>query len=129
MMQKEVGERLIAPVGSKNYGKLTISTQLFADVEKITLVPANSFIPAPKVTSIVVKLKFKDSNFDKELLDFIKKCFAMRRKTLFNNLRNFLDADFSKEIINKLDVKDSVRPQELTKEQFLTLYKLTKENR
>jgi len=125
-MQKEVGERLIAPVGSKNYGKLTISTQLFADIEKVVVVPANSFIPAPKVTSIVVKLTFKDTEFNKDILDFIKKCFAMRRKTLFNNLRNFMDADKSKAIIIKLGLKESVRPQELTKDQFLELYKLTK---
>ena len=122
MMQKEVGERLIAKIGTRNYGKLTITTQLFADVEKIISVSPSAFIPSPKVTSIVIKLKFKDFKYDIKLLDFIKNCFAQRRKTLFNNLRNFIDNDLAKTIITNMNLKESIRPQELSKDQFIKIY-------
>ena len=128
MMQKEVGERLNAKIGSKSYGKLTITTQLFANVEKIILVSPNSFIPAPKVSSVVVKLTFKEFNYDADLLKFIKNCFSQRRKTLFNNLRNLIDADFAKKLIQKMNFHESIRPQELSKDNFIDLYRYIKKN-
>lgn len=129
MMQKEVGERLLAKVKSKNYGKLTVTTQLFANPEKITLVPPNAFVPMPKVTSIVIKLNFKDSIYDKNILKFIKNCFAQRRKTLFNNLRNFINEDLAKDLIQKMNFKESIRPQEVSKDEFIELYEIIKKNR
>lgn len=124
MMQKEVAERLVAPVGSSEYGKLTISTQIFADVKKVVIAKPQAFIPAPKVTSMVVKLTFNDVDFadQKKLLEFIKLCFAQRRKTLFNNLKNIFGADKARALIETMKLKDSIRPQELSKDQFVELF-------
>lgn len=127
MMQKEVAHRLTSPVGSKDYGKLTISAQHFANVNYEFTVPENAFIPAPKVKSAVVTFDFKDVDYDKSLsfLKFVKQSFAMRRKTLYNNLKNFLGAEKATEIIQKSELKESVRPQELSYEQFVKLFDLS----
>ena len=95
MIQKEVAERLTAKVGAKDYGKLTISAQHFCDVKYEFTVSKNSFIPAPKVESAIVSLKFKDVDYDEsqKFLKFVKLCFSMRRKTLLNNLKQFLDVE------------------------------------
>lgn len=124
MVQKEVAERLSCPVGSKSYGKLTVSTQHFADVKYEFTVPETAFLPAPKIKSAVITLNFKDINFtnSKTFLKFVKQCFAMRRKTLFNNLKNFLGADKARELIVTLNLKESVRPQELSYIQFVALF-------
>ena len=124
MMQKEVAERLIAPVGSKQYGKLTITTSLFADITKVTKVPPGSFIPAPKVESMVVKLAFKETDYKNklELMEFIKKCFAQRRKTLFNNLKEITGPEKARKIIQDFNFKDSIRPQELNPQQFIDIF-------
>ena len=127
MMQKEVAHRLTSPVGSKDYGKLTISAQHFANVKYEFTVPENAFIPAPKVKSAVVTFDFKDVDYDKSLsfLKFIKQSFAMRRKTLYNNLKNFLGAEKATEILEKSGLKEGVRPQELSYEQFVKLFDLS----
>ena len=127
MIQKEVAERLTASVGSKNYGKLTISAQHFSNVKYHFTVSENSFIPAPKIKSAIVTFDFKDINFEesKEFLKFVKQCFSMRRKTLFNNLKNFLGPEKSREMIKKSNFKESVRPQELSYEEFINLFEFS----
>ncbi|MEJ7522921.1 rRNA adenine dimethyltransferase family protein, partial [Staphylococcus saprophyticus] len=56
MMQKEVGERLNAEVGTKAYGSLSIVTQYYTETSKVLTVPKTVFMPPPNVDSIVVKL-------------------------------------------------------------------------
>ena len=122
MMQKEVAERLTSKVGTKHYGKLTISTHHFADVTYQFTVPAKSFVPAPKVTSAVVLFEFKNPTNSTEFLKFIKQCFAMRRKTLFNNLKNIFTLEKSQKIINDNNLTFSTRPQEITYEKYVEIF-------
>src|SRR5699024_1634127 len=56
MMQKEVGERLNAKVGSKSYGSLSIACQYYTETERVLVVPKTVFMPPPNVDSIVIKL-------------------------------------------------------------------------
>ncbi|TGQ05290.1 16S rRNA (adenine(1518)-N(6)/adenine(1519)-N(6))-dimethyltransferase, partial [Mesorhizobium sp. M00.F.Ca.ET.217.01.1.1] len=56
MMQKEVGERLNAEVGTKAYGSLSIVAQFYTETSKVLTVPNTVFLPPPNVDSIVVKL-------------------------------------------------------------------------
>lgn len=122
MVQKEVGERILANPSNKNYGKLSVTSQFLSDIVKIIDVPANSFVPAPKVDSIVIKFNFKKESYDKEFIEFIKNSFNQQRKTLINNLKNY----YSKELIektllnNKLPI--NVRPQQLTVGNFIKIY-------
>lgn len=91
MFQKEVGERLCAPPGGKEYGVLSVFCQLFFDVRKVVIVPPGAFHPAPKVHSIVVQLDPLAT--PRVALDdyptfrrVVKGAFGQRRKTLRNAL-------------------------------------------
>lgn len=91
MVQKEVADRIVASSGEKAYNPLTISLQWWFDAEKICDVPRESFYPAPKVMSSVVKLTPKDQPAY-EVLDYkmlhqvVKAAFHQKRRTLRNTL-------------------------------------------
>ena len=129
MIQKEVADRITSEPGSKDYGVLTINTNYQADVEKLFNVPNTSFIPAPNVTSAVIKimpsiekeqeLEIKDSKTFEEL---VKKSFSARRKKLANSLANTGVYNLSKEEITNLilevGLKDTVRAEEIGIETY-----------
>lgn len=126
LVQKEFGQRVCASVGTKNYSKLAPSVQLFYEAQYCFDVSNNAFWPKPKVTSALIHLKRKKEQYDvdyQDFLNFMKKCFAMRRKTLWNNLKN---EGFDGEIFIKccqiMGVEQNVRPEHLTFKQFLFLY-------
>jgi 16S rRNA (adenine1518-N6/adenine1519-N6)-dimethyltransferase len=93
LMQREVAERLTAVPGTRDYGYLTIATQLFSQPQIALAVPPGAFSPAPKVQSALVTLRMK-ATFDRwprqtcdDFLEFVKDCFAQKRKNLLNNLQ------------------------------------------
>ncbi len=91
MFQKEVGDRLVAAAGTKEYGILSVFCQLWYDIRRVTLVPPGAFHPAPKVTSVVLRfdplpearVQIGDEAFFRRV---VKGAFAQRRKTLRNSL-------------------------------------------
>lgn len=133
MFQKEVGDRLRAPAGSKEYGALTVLCQLWFDVRRVTLVPPSAFYPPPKVMSEVLcfdrllqpRVAVNDPLFFKRV---VKAAFAQRRKTLRNCLGA---AGFSAELIDSAATHASIdmqrRGETLTIEEFarLTEYLMT----
>lgn len=125
MIQKEVGERLLAEPNDSDYSKLTVTVKHFGEVSKVTLVKASCFIPAPKVDSMVVRIDFNDNKWEgsKDFVHFIKICFAQRRKTLLNNLRNEYGKDKANEMLVQNNIPLTARPQELNYEQFAKLFK------
>ena len=126
MIQKEVADRLIAIPGEKNTGAITYSVYYYASSEAIMEVPNSSFIPEPEVTSKVIKLNIRKEPAvkpkDKEkMFKIIKYAFMQKRKTLLNSLTNndvFKNKTQGTEILNSLGIKENVRPEELTLEQF-----------
>src|SRR5271163_4855733 len=92
MVQREVADRVAAQPGTRDYGLLTATTQLFASVENLFTLPPSAFSPPPEVYSTVLRLTF-DPRFRKlgvepaEFIPFLKQSFAQKRKTLANNLR------------------------------------------
>ena len=126
MIQKEVADRLIAVPGQKNTGAITYSVYYYASSEAIMEVPNSSFIPEPEVTSKVIKLNIRKEPAvkpkDKEkMFKIIKYAFMQKRKTLLNSLTNngvFKNKTQGTEILNSLGIKENVRPEELTLEQF-----------
>lgn len=126
MIQKEVADRLIAIPGKKNTGAITYSVYYYAESEAILEVPNSSFIPEPEVTSEVIKLKIRKNppvnpKDNKKMLKIIKNAFTQRRKTLLNSLTNtkiFESKEEGMKILNKLEINENVRPEELTLEQF-----------
>ena len=120
MFQKEVAERIISKNNSKQYGILSVKTQLFYDAKILFDVSPNVFFPKPKVNSAVISLTRKENiniDCDLELLDrIIKLSFQHRRKKIKNSLK-------------KLDIEENIledsifesRPEQLTIEEFVKL--------
>jgi len=93
MLQKEVADRLVAKVGTGDYGVLTVLTAVHADVTRILALPPGAFRPPPKVHSAVVRLAFRPPQVaipDQELfVRMVRTMFTQRRKTTANALKAF----------------------------------------
>lgn len=119
MLQKEVVDRLAAEPNSKQYGRLTVTAQYFCQVESLFNVPPECFSPRPKVMSAIVRLTPKSLSPAQQALfptlhKVTKQAFAMRRKTLKNNLKGLLkEQDF-----DALGIAPSARAEQLTVEDF-----------
>lgn len=120
MVQKEVGDRFCALVGTKNYGSLTVYLNYNFDVKKDFIVSRNSFFPRPNVDSIVVSLYNKDkiaiSNLD-TFYKLIRDSFRFKRKTLKNNLKDY-DLEIIAGVLKKYGLDLSVRAEQLPVEIF-----------
>ncbi|MEE9572041.1 MAG: 16S rRNA (adenine(1518)-N(6)/adenine(1519)-N(6))-dimethyltransferase RsmA [Candidatus Neomarinimicrobiota bacterium] len=121
MVQKEVASRLTGKVGTKSYGRLTVMTGAFLDIEKCFNIPPEVFVPRPKVDSAFIKIAKKvnpiitDEQFDKfELL--VKTAFSKRRKMLQNSLGGF---DIPQSIKDKINF--TRRPETLSIAEFAEL--------
>jgi 16S rRNA (adenine1518-N6/adenine1519-N6)-dimethyltransferase len=92
MMQREVADRVSANPGVRDYGLLSATAQMNAEVEHLFTLPPSAFSPPPEVYSTVLRLRFA-SRFEELGVDpagfdaFLKQIFAQKRKTLQNNLR------------------------------------------
>ncbi|HCA7005610.1 TPA: 16S rRNA (adenine(1518)-N(6)/adenine(1519)-N(6))-dimethyltransferase RsmA [Staphylococcus pseudintermedius] len=96
MMQKEVGERLNAQVGTKAYGSLSIVAQYYTETSRVLTVPKTVFMPPPNVDSIVVKLMKRESPIvdvdnPNAFFKMTKGAFSQRRKTIYNNYQNLFE--------------------------------------
>jgi 16S rRNA (adenine1518-N6/adenine1519-N6)-dimethyltransferase len=93
MLQKEVADRLVAKVGTGDYGVLTVLTAVHADVSRVLSLPPGAFRPPPKVHSAVVRLAFRPPKVriaDQELfVRMVRTMFTQRRKTAANALKAF----------------------------------------
>jgi 16S rRNA (adenine1518-N6/adenine1519-N6)-dimethyltransferase len=94
ILQKEFAERLAASVGSRNYGRLTVTIYYKADVELLDYVPRTMFYPPPDVDSIMVRLKPRDPPFHVEdeetYFSLVRTLFTQRNKKVRNSLVPFL---------------------------------------
>ncbi len=125
MMQKEVAQRLTASPGSKDYGVLTVITQIYAEVEKLFDVGRNCFMPTPKVESTVVKLwPRKSASLNEKGLNIIKAAFSQRRKTLNNSLSSAFEKEEVIEALKKADIDPARRAESLSTDEFKTLIRL-----
>ena len=87
LVQREVGERLVARAGSPAYGALSVVVAHWAEAEIVRHVKPGAFLPPPEVTSSLVRLTPRPQAVaDPELMDFVHTCFRHRRKTLLKNL-------------------------------------------
>jgi 16S rRNA (adenine1518-N6/adenine1519-N6)-dimethyltransferase len=92
MVQREVADRIAAPPGSRDYGLLSVTVQMYGPAEKLFTLPPESFSPPPDVHSTVFRWRFAPRFVELGLdeasfLPFVRKAFAQKRKTLANNLR------------------------------------------
>lgn len=122
MFQKEVALRIASKEGNKDYGILSVLLQAFYDVEYLFDVPAQAFTPPPKVMSGVLMMQTNNGKFQikhpQKFAKLVKAAFAMRRKTLRNNWRSFLQ---------NVDWEDAIfdqRAEQLSVEQFVQIYRV-----
>jgi 16S rRNA (adenine1518-N6/adenine1519-N6)-dimethyltransferase len=123
LVQKEVAARLAARPGTRDYGYLSVQTQLLADVEALFDVRPSAFRPPPKVDSTVIRLRARNRAVELRIkdtarfLDFLKLCFHQKRKTLRNNLAG----EYGKGALNGRP-EAGKRAEQLTLGEFAELY-------
>ena len=129
MVQEEVADRLAAKAGSKAYGAITAVLGYYGQAEKIIQVPADRFVPAPKVNSAVIRIKlWEEKPYVPKSEDLffrtVKAAFGQRRKTLANALGTGFP-ELGKEEINgvieRIGQDSMVRGERLSTEQFVQL--------
>ena len=114
-------------LSGKEYGPVSILIHLLGTSKRNFVVKPGSFYPAPKCSSLVFTIDFKDG-VDRELAlkvyEFSKKLFLNRRKTIYNNLSSAIgNKDISLKILEKLGIPVNKRPEELSPEIFVDIYK------
>lgn len=127
MVQKEVGERILSKPNNKDYGYLSVLLNSYYNITKVTNVSKSSFIPKPKVDSMVIQfMPINKINYDKKYDDFLKTIFKQKRKTLKNNL-GLEEFNKIEVLLQKNDFNNFVRAEELDikfiKEIYILLQK------
>jgi 16S rRNA (adenine1518-N6/adenine1519-N6)-dimethyltransferase len=129
VIQYEVGVRIVAQPGRRDYGYLSVASQWYGIPEIAFRIPPEAFNPPPKVDSALVsfhmpgeRTKTKVSN-EHGFLEFVKECFAQKRKTLRNNLKPRL-GNRTEEILNAAGLPNDARAEQLTISQFAALFQL-----
>lgn len=132
VIQEEVAERLAAKPETKQYGYLSVVTQLYTRPELVLSIPRTAFSPPPEVGSALVTLRLPGERTklglrdETAFLDFVKMCFAQKRKTLVNNLRSLAKPDAVREALAEKSLRPDARGEQLAVSQFAALHaKLT----
>ena len=121
MMQKEVAERLSAVAGTKAYGRFTVVTGAYLNMEYCFTIPPDVFIPKPKVDSAIIRFTKKENPLisDEKYMRFnklVSAAFSQRRKILRNTLKGW---DIHPDLQEQINFNR--RPETLTIEEFVTL--------
>ncbi|HKN76954.1 MAG TPA: 16S rRNA (adenine(1518)-N(6)/adenine(1519)-N(6))-dimethyltransferase RsmA [Candidatus Acidoferrum sp.] len=128
VIQEEVALRLTAKPETKQYGYLSVATQLYSRPELVLRIPRSAFSPPPEVGSALVTLRLPGERANLALrseetfLDFVKLCFAQKRKTLVNNLRSLAKPDTVREALTAQSLRLDARAEQLSVSQFATLH-------
>jgi 16S rRNA (adenine1518-N6/adenine1519-N6)-dimethyltransferase len=129
VIQLEVAERLVARSDtSKLYGYLSVATQFYSRPELLLRLPRGAFRPPPEVDSALVRLRLpgedvtvKMANPD-DFLEFVKRCFAQKRKTLANNLRELAKPEQLRGLLRELQLREDARAEQLGVRELASVY-------
>ena len=130
MVQKEVGERFCATPNGKEYGAITISILYYTIPQIVIDVPKDNFNPVPEVDSVVVKLDIRKEppvllKDEKAFFRLIKAGFSQRRKTISNSFMSVgKTKEEIKDILDKLKLKENLRAENLSIEDFANIANL-----
>lgn len=125
LMQKEVAQRLCAKSGDSERGALTVALDTVANAHAEQIIGPTSFWPAPNVESQVLIINFDFNNhLEKQYIDFLFKGFCQKRRKIVNSLSTGLTLPKEKILIllKSSGVDSNLRPEDLTKDQWLTLW-------
>jgi 16S rRNA (adenine1518-N6/adenine1519-N6)-dimethyltransferase len=130
VIQAEVAIRLVARPGTRDYGYLSVLTQYFSRPTIALKLPPGAFRPPPEVGSALVSMKLPGESAPLALqdgsmfLDFVKRCFAQKRKTLANSLRGTFASEKTKHALAELKLGSSARAEELSVAELAALFRL-----
>ena len=127
MVQREVADRIAAVPGSRDYGLLSATAQLYTKVENLFTLPPDAFSPPPKVHSSVLRMtvapRFNELQVNpQEFIGFLKTAFSMKRKTLFNNLKQDYDEKAVREALKEAGVRADIRAEALPLETSAAVF-------
>ena len=126
MVQREVADRISAAPGSRDYGLLSATAQLYARVESLFTLPPEAFNPPPEVHSTVLRLvmapRIEELQVQEEpFLKFLKLAFAQKRKTLANNLKGTYSDASIKAGLKAAGLRSDVRAEAVPLEKMAAL--------
>lgn len=120
MMQKEVAQRIAASPGAKDYGVLSVITQLYCEVDYLFSVSRHCYLPSPKVDSAVVRL-WPKAERPRHVIPVVKAAFSSRRKTIQNSLRNVYSPARVSRALDQAGIHPGRRAETLSLAEFIAL--------
>ena len=133
MAQKEVGERLAAPVGSKVYGQVSVIVAFFAEAKVLMQVSRQAFYPVPNVDSVVVRITRREppTEVDRTLLfEVVRTAFSLRRKTLRNSLGPAAGSpEAAEKVLTEAGVGPGERPERVDLGEFVRVARALERHR
>ena len=124
MFQKEVGDRILAKPDSKDYGRISVISQLQCEVVKLFDLPPTCFVPAPKIWSSVLLFKPKSDALSEDILNKVESLtalsFGQRRKMIRQSLKTVSGIG---EILEKLGISPTLRAENLMPSDYLDIAK------
>jgi len=129
MVQREVADRVTAQPGSRDYGLLSVTVQMYGPTQQLFTLPPESFSPPPEVHSTVFRWRFSPRFAElgveeTSFLRFVRQCFAQKRKTLANNLRAALFPPAAvAALLAEAGLSPLVRAEALSIESFAALWR------
>jgi len=128
MVQREVADRISAEPGSRDYGLLSATAQLFARVENLFTLPPGAFDPPPEVYSSVLRLTMAPRMAELQVdaapfLELLKVAFAQKRKTLANNLKGRFDDKAIRAAVKEAGVRPDARAEALPLDRMAAIFR------
>ncbi len=135
VIQLEVAARLVAHPGRRDYAYLSALVQFYSQPEIVFRIPPHAFRPRPKVTSALARLRVSSTAGalgerarlgivdERRFLEFVRACFAQKRKTLLNNLRALFPAKQAEAILREAGLNPKVRAEQLRLGEFAALFR------
>jgi len=133
MVQREVADRVCAEPGSRDYGALSITTQMYGPTQKLFTLPPSAFTPPPEVHSTVFRWKFAPrfeelGVVQEPFIRLVRLSFAQKRKTLANNLRAAkIDSAVVAKALTQAGIDPAARAEALPIESFAALCRALRE--
>ena len=128
LMQREVAERVTAAPGGRDYGYLSVMVQLFSQPQVLFTVPPGAFSPPPKIQSALVDFRMAprfpvwSAERASSFLNFVKACFAQKRKSLTNNLAAVSPRCRIEATLASLELPANIRAEQMTIENLAGLH-------
>ena len=128
MVQREVADRVSAEAGSRDYGLLSATVQLFARVDKLFTLPPSAFSPPPQVHSSAVRLTMAPRLEELQVeegpfIAFLKLAFGHKRKTLLNNLRGQYEDVAIRAALKSAGLRADVRAEAMSLEKTAAVFR------